>query len=191
MLLLKTVKINEVNDTHYSLSPKTTTQYISVFIWTCDSLQTSIFCPCSSSYTDRMIDRHIKRCVWSLVTSITCSNLFSVPDTLCLYFYHSVISQHLFPLPSLCYPLFYSLSFPSLLRTCVRASVYAKCPGQQGQTALIHLPRGGSIHPSRREREGDGAIREQAAWFSSSTNRGMIDIFDGELLIICINHLAI
>lgn len=36
---------------------------------------------------------------------------------------------------------------------CVRALVHAKCPGRQGQTALIHLPRGGSIHRGEREAE--------------------------------------
>lgn len=58
---------------------------------------------------------------------------------------------------SLRYLFLYSLSLQSLLKTCVcvcvRALVYAKCPGQQGQTALIHLPRGGSIYRGEGEAE--------------------------------------
>lgn len=79
---------------------------------------------------------------------------------------------------------FFHISISSLpatswcnLLSSLHLRVYAKCPWQQEQTALIHHPRRGSIRWGERE------MSVSSRWFPSFTERAMIAPSEGGLTV--------
>lgn len=84
--------------------------------------------------------------------------------------FFSSISRYLVCLPPLG-------AISSLLWDSVHLCVYAKCPWQQEQTALIHHPRRGPVRWGERE------VSVSSRWFSSFTERVMIGPSEGGLTV--------
>lgn len=143
-------------------------------------------------------DRLVHKKVWGLRTSVW-SLLWLVPSVLCpryllclhlslshthtdtlthtsihsstlIFFFFPSISQYLVCLPPLG-------AISSLLGASVHLCVYAKCPWQQEQTALIHHPRRGPVRWGERE------ASVSSRWFSSFTERVVIGPSEGGLTV--------